>query len=188
MYETINIRQPNIFRKSADHFINNYKEYLKDKQLTEQQLNEADEEANRIYSEIKTYAEIPPKNEYLTKIEDDYPDVDLWNLRLEEHIKEHNGQQPNYLDTSILWTECYMYRSIASFFFRSKYFKDYDIFEKTKREGLLSSRIAAAKLIEFTSEIASRIKDGKSSCEEEFENFIQVALWGNYFFIIILKI
>ena len=181
MYHTIERRQPNIMRKSADHFLAAYKEFLKSKQLTEQQLSEADEEAKQVHEEIYKFAEKPPKNANLEKIEDDLPDIHLWHLRLEEYVKQHNGVQPNYLDAPLLWTECVFYRTLASIFHRSTYFKDFDAFAKIKRGALLDAEAAATKLIEVTAGISHRIQAGKSTCEEEFENFLQFAVWGNCF-------
>lgn len=133
-----------------------------------------------MHKSIHEYINKPPANEFLTPIDDNYPDVDLWNLRLEEYIKEHQ-KRPNYLDTSILYTEFYIYRSVASAFFKSKYFKDFDVFEKTKQDGFLRSKIASTRLIEFTSGISDRIKEKKSTVKEEFTNFLRFALWGNRF-------
>lgn len=162
--------------------IEHYKEFLKNKHiakpLSEAELNEAGEEARKIRDEIEQYLKKPINNEYLTRIEDDCPDVDLWNRRLDEYVVEHQ-KQPNYYDTSILWTECFMYRTLMSAFLKSKYFKDFDVFEKIKQGGLYSSRIAATKLVEHTANIANRLKENQTTCEEEFENFLSFALWGN---------
>ena len=173
-------RQPKILRGTAEHFISDYKEFLKRKQLNDQELKEADEEAKQIYDKIISYANEPPANEYLKEFDDNLPDTKIWNLRLKEYIDEHQ-KQPNYLDTSLLYSECYIYRTFISPFLKSKYFKDYDAFEKTKRDGLLRSRIAATKLIEFASNISNRIKEKKSTIEEEFEHFTEFALWGNFY-------
>ena len=181
MFATIERRQPVIMRKSADLFLSTYKQFLKHKQLTDQQLLEADEEAKRVHEEIYKFAERPPKNEVLERIADDLPDTHLWNLRLEEYLKQHDGRQPTYLDAPLLWTECVFYRTLASIFHRSTYFKEFDAFEEIKRGGLLDAQSAATKLIEVTAGIADRIQSGKSTCEDEFENFLQFAVWGNCF-------
>ena len=44
--------------------------------------------------------------------------------------------------------------------------------------SLLDSEATATKLIEETAGISERIQSGKSTCEEEFENFLQFAVWG----------
>ena len=181
IFELVETKQPNLARKSADYFLSTYKQFLKDKQLTDQQWAEADEEAKRVHEEIYKFAEKITKNENLERIDDDLSDVHLWDLKLEEYLKQHNGAQPNNLDTPLLWTQCVFYRTLVSIFHRSTYFKQFDVFEKTKKGSLLDAEAAATKLIEVTAGIADRIQSGKSTCEEEFESFLQFAVWGNCF-------
>lgn len=194
-FYTINERQPKILRRAADHFLKDYKKYLAKKEvaLSEQELAEADEDAKKIYKSIYDYSEKPPANTNIERITDDYPDARLWNLRLLEYVRQHR-KQPNYLDTSTLWAETYIYRSLASIFFKSKYFKEYDAFDQIKQDGLLRQQIAATKLIEHTAGISERVKAGTDTPststviatepateKTEFATYLRFALWGNKF-------
>ena len=177
----VKTKQPNLLRKSADYFLSAYKKFLKAKPLTNEQLAEAEEDAKRVHKAIYEFAEKLTKNENLERIEDDLPDVHLWNLKFDEYLEQHNGVQPNNLEAPLLLTQCFFYRTLVSIFQRSAYFKGFDAFEQTKKGSLLDSQTAATKLIEVTAGISERIQSGKSTCEEEFENFLQSAVWANCF-------
>lgn len=145
--------------------------------MTEQELKEANEQANSIYDEITRYVKEPEDDCPLTPIDDDHPDVDQWNRKLNDWIRTHD-EVPRYMNTPFLLTECYMYRRLMSPFFKSKYFKAYDVFENTKRNGFIRSRSISTSLVEYAAGISDRIKANKTTCEEEFEIFLHFALWG----------
>ena len=138
----------------------------------------AEEEAKEIMAAFSRLRYELMTNKPLAKLEDQWEDVNLWNSTLEAHIKEH-GVEPTYFDAPMLYTECYVYRAICSEFQKSDYFKKFDVFLQVKRDGLISSDRATTLLMEYTTKVAERIQQGKSSVKQEFVDYIEFNLWGN---------
>jgi len=182
LFYSIEKRIPRIFVEVADHFINTYDKYLQvkyaDKPLTDEQLKEANDEAKDIYEKTIEYSKEPTVNCPFKPINDDYLDAYIWNERLK---KLNEDKVATYLNTPFLFTECYMYRRLMVPFFKSKYFKDYDVFIQIKQDGIIKSRQFAINIIEYVANVQSRINDKKSTDEQEFETFLHLALWGNHF-------
>ena len=171
---------PNIVVKGLDYFCRTWKVYLEKKngKLPAEEVLKAEEEAKEIMQQFSKLRYELTTNKPLIKLEDQWEDVNLWNQCLENYLKEHN-EPPTYFDSPMLYTECYIYRTICSAFQKSKYFKSFDIFLQIKRDGLVNSARATTLLMEYTAGIGKRIKDGKSNLKDEFFNYVEFNLWGN---------
>lgn len=84
-----------------------------------------------------------------------------------------------------LFSECYMYRRMSTFFTLTKHWKNYDIFARQKIDTFRTSRAAvlelAARYREFTEQMAARNGKPLEEAAEEllFREFFEVCLWGN---------
>ncbi|CDK25547.1 unnamed protein product [Kuraishia capsulata CBS 1993] len=84
-----------------------------------------------------------------------------------------------------LFTECYMYRKIDSFFKSNSKFQEYDVFNRPKRETFKSSTLGIYELILRYHQLHDQIvAKGAQNLDQEslkllFEEFVDVSLWGN---------
>ena len=111
---------------------------------------------------------------------DQYPEeVDAYNKEIEQR------GNPSWLDIPWLFSECYMYRRISTFFSLSTHWKDYDIFARQKLDTFRTSRKAvvelSAKYKEFVQQLEAD-KDKTHDVEAEkllFTEMFEICLWGN---------
>ncbi|BDD62098.1 hypothetical protein MPDQ_000705 [Monascus purpureus] len=121
----------------------------------------------------------------LTPLPDDgQPDIAEYNDELEQR------GNPTWYDVAWLYSECYLYRRINTFFTLSKYWKDYDVFARQKMSTFKSSRPAVLELAGRYRDLASKAEsgkgeDGKTPEEIEqaekllFAEMCEICLWGN---------
>ncbi|KAG5929986.1 hypothetical protein E4U42_003640 [Claviceps africana] len=117
----------------------------------------------------------------LTPIVDDgYPEeVARYNKEI-----EHLGN-PTWLDVPWLFSECYMYRRISTFFSFTKHWKDHDIFARQKIDTFRTSRNAVVELAARYKELVAQLgaNSGVAHGEEAekllFTEMFEVCLWGN---------
>ncbi|KAF2012632.1 DUF89-domain-containing protein [Aaosphaeria arxii CBS 175.79] len=125
-------------------------------------------------------------NREITPIPDDgESDVEAYNTELQALGK------PTWHSVAWLYSECYLYRRIASIFKQTQHWKSYDIFARQKISTFKSSRPAVLELAsryrEIVTELESKhtIKGAKSQEElEEAEKILfvemsEICLWGN---------
>ncbi|KAJ5908436.1 hypothetical protein N7495_001118 [Penicillium taxi] len=124
-------------------------------------------------------------NRQLTPLDDDGErDIAEYNTELEER------GNPSWHNVSWLYSECYLYRRIETFFSLSKYWKGYDVFARQKMSTFKSSRPAVLELATRYRELAheaetSKSSESKSADEIEqaerllFSEMCEICLWGN---------
>lgn len=125
-------------------------------------------------------------NRKLTPLpEDGESDVAAYNKELEAL------GEPTWHSVPWLYSECYLYRRIASIFTQTQKWKHYDIFARQKMSTFRSSRPAvlelAAKYKDIVTELGSKhtLKGARSQEELEqaeeilFREMCEICLWGN---------
>lgn len=172
-YNTLKDRVPNIIVKGLDYFVRTWRVYLERKhgKLPADEVEKANEEAKSVIESFSKLRYELTTNKPLIRLDDQWEDVNLWNAALDDYIKEH-GKEPTYFDSPMLYTECYIYRSICSAFQKTKYFKNFDLFLQIKRDGLVAAERATTQLMEYATKISERIKEGKSTIKEEFVKYV----------------
>lgn len=90
----------------------------------------------------------------------------------------------SWLSAPWLYTECYMYRLINTFFsISTPKWQAYDIFGNSKREGLLGSKKGTIELIKHFHEMQKPLARGEDLDDQAqkalFEEVVQISLWGN---------
>ena len=104
-------------------------------------------------------------------------DVQAYNLELGSI-----SPPPSWLHAPWLYTECYLYRLIHTYFAlsTSSFWRKFDAFSTDKRKAFVSSKKGAIELVKHFHHILKSV----SSLDEEteraiFEEMIQISLWGN---------
>lgn len=109
--------------------------------------------------------------------EDGFPEeTAAYNKELEQR------GNPTWLDVPWLFSECYMYRRISSFFALSTHWKGYDLFARQKIDTFRTSRNAVLELAARYREFIEQTKTAKpDEATEEilFREFFEICLWGN---------
>lgn len=105
-------------------------------------------------------------------------DISYYNKKLQEQPKDHKS----WLTGAWLFTECYMYRLLATFFASTRHWKTYDVFQRQKDETFQAS-------IKAVGELCKRYKVLNKQLEEStipdhalyvlFREFTDISLWGN---------
>lgn len=113
-------------------------------------------------------------------VNDQFPEeVEAYNKEIEQR------GNPSWLDIPWLFSECYMYRRISTFFSLSTHWKDYDIFARQKIDTFRTSRKAVVELSKKYKEFIEQIqadKDKTHDVEAEkllFTEMFEICLWGN---------
>jgi damage-control phosphatase, subfamily III len=112
---------------------------------------------------------------------DDLPDAKLYNDELE---RLGNGAT-KWQDAPWLYTECYLFRRISTFYSLSTHWKGYDCFARQKINTFRSSRPAVLELANRYKELISQLRspDNKASDVEAekilFAEMCEICLWGN---------
>lgn len=109
---------------------------------------------------------------------DGRPDVEAYNDEFKT-IKDRK-----WLAAPWLYTECYMYRLIHTYFTLStSFWHSFDLFATSKRSSLVGSKKGAIELIKRFRGVLQAIAEKQSVDEETqkaiFEEMIQISLWGN---------
>ncbi|OBZ75033.1 hypothetical protein A0H81_05296 [Grifola frondosa] len=113
--------------------------------------------------------------------------VETYNSELDRLTSQGKG---TWLTVPWLYSECYLYRILRSYFVQTKHWKSYDPFLSQKQETFQkSSKAIYREAIRYSSELATTMhelqheKDILASDPENlkviFEEMIQMCLWGN---------
>ncbi|KAA8647628.1 hypothetical protein EYZ11_003241 [Aspergillus tanneri] len=110
-------------------------------------------------------------------------------------ITEYNKEleqrgNPSWHNVPWLYSECYLYRRISTFFALSTHWKDYDVFARQKISTFKSSRPAVLELAARYKELALEAEKGQGAggkTPEEieqadrllFSEMCEICLWGN---------
>ena len=92
---------------------------------------------------------------------------------------------PSWLDVSWLFSECYMYRRLSTYFVKTTHWKNYDLFARQKLSTFRSSRVAVLELATRYRQLVTALKDNKSATHDEeaektlFMEMMEICLWGN---------
>ncbi|XP_075168029.1 damage-control phosphatase ARMT1-like [Haematobia irritans] len=93
------------------------------------------------------------------------PDLEMWNT----FIKRLPINFSSFFQSAWLYSECYMYRRVASFFLNSETLKNYDYFFKQKCRALQINAVL---------NLAKSLKTTDRSCNT-FSRILKMTLWGN---------
>lgn len=100
-----------------------------------------------------------------------------------EYNKELQRIGPlTWLSAPWLYSECYMYRFIASFFTTTKHWKSYDVYHRQKTEAFKASQEGVVELALRYKALSEQLKTPNISLETLgvlFKEFSDISLWGN---------
>lgn len=142
---------------------------------------ETQAEGKKIIEQIATLKYEIEHDRKLTPIPDD---------GFSDEIKAYNKEiedlgTPNWFDVPWLFSECYMYRRLSTFFILTKHWKNYDLFARQKMDTFRSSRPAvlelASKYKEFIQQLSANKEVTHNAQAEElmFTEMFEICLWGN---------
>ncbi|KAI6249438.1 Damage-control phosphatase [Erysiphe necator] len=140
------------------------------------------EEGKKITAELAKLKYELQHDRILTELSDDgQSDIAVYNREL------NAIGNPTWLNCPWLFSECYLYRRIATYFTLSQYWKNYDVFADKKTSTFRSSRFAVIELAYRYQELVSQIqnKSPKSQMETDaiekamFMEVCKICLWGN---------
>jgi hypothetical protein len=104
-------------------------------------------------------------------------DIAYYNQKLEEQPAEHKS----WMTGAWLFTECYMYRLLATFFAATKHWKNYDSFKRQKDDTFKASITAVGELCKrykaLNQQLESEVPD--HALYVLFREFTDISLWGN---------
>ncbi|TBU44588.1 hypothetical protein BD309DRAFT_957998 [Dichomitus squalens] len=105
--------------------------------------------------------------------------ADIYNTELEKLTEQGRG---TWLTVPWLYSECYLYRLIRSFFVQTKYWKDYDPFLQQKEATFQKSSKAIYALATTMHELEqdkAKLASDPDNLKVIFKEMIQICLWGN---------
>ncbi|KAH8702546.1 serine/threonine protein phosphatase PPT1 [Talaromyces proteolyticus] len=145
--------------------------------------NEKQAEGKSIIEELaKLKYEVQHDRKLTPLVDDGEPDIADYNKDLEQR------GNPSWHNVPWLYSECYLYRRIATFFNLSKYWKGYDVFSRQKISTFKSSRPAVLELAARYKSLALEVEKGSQGLSpaqvEDAERLIftemcEICLWGN---------
>ncbi|KAI9729982.1 MAG: hypothetical protein M1834_006180 [Cirrosporium novae-zelandiae] len=137
-------------------------------------------DGKRIIEKLATLKYEVQHDRQLTPLEDDgESDVEDYNKELAAR------GNPTWFDVSWLYSECYLYRRINTFFTLSTYWKSYDVFSAQKISTFRSSRPAVLELAARYKELSEQLTHEASSEHDKaaeellFDEMCEICLWGN---------
>ncbi|KAL6693749.1 hypothetical protein J3F84DRAFT_379821 [Trichoderma pleuroticola] len=92
---------------------------------------------------------------------------------------------PTWFQVPWLFSECYMYRRLNTFFTTTQHWKSYDLFARQKIDSFRTSRNAVAELAARYQDIVTKIRADKNITHDSeaekilFMEMCEVCLWGN---------
>ncbi|KAI8713478.1 Sugar phosphate phosphatase [Fusarium sp. LHS14.1] len=95
------------------------------------------------------------------------------------------GPDAHWYDVPWLFSECYMYRRISTFFRLTKHWKNYDMFARQKMDTFRSSRPAVLELASKYRQFIEQLRADKDSTHDAnaerllFTEMFEICLWGN---------
>ncbi|KAF4121885.1 Protein of unknown function DUF89 [Geosmithia morbida] len=173
-HETVLIRFPHILTGCIDDI---HKAISKITDETEKA------EGKKILEELVKFKYEVQHDRTLTPITDKlYPqEAEVFNKELEQR------GNPHWLDVYWLFSECYLYRRVVTFFHNSpsKFWQEYDVFAVQKIDTFRTSRVAVLELAARYRELVEEIKANKDATHDPeaekilFNEMFEVCLWGN---------
>ncbi|RDX41169.1 DUF89 domain-containing protein [Lentinus brumalis] len=144
--------------------------------LIEEQITEG----KKIINEVGQIKYDMARDRALPRIPDDGEALtDVYNAELDRLTEK---KQNTWLRVPWLYSECYLYRLVRSFFVQTKYWKDYDPFLQQKEATFQKSSKAIYQLATTMHELEGD-KDSLVSDPDNlkviFKEMIQMCLWGN---------
>ncbi|KAI9294846.1 DUF89-domain-containing protein [Neoconidiobolus thromboides FSU 785] len=112
-------------------------------------------------------------NKEIRQLEDKIPDLGVWNKRLYE---EASGQSISYLDASMMFSECLIYRSISGIMSNFSRWEAVDAFEISKKSSFRSC-LDEVRVIAKNCDTLFNLS--QSNEKETFLNMLHICLWGN---------
>ncbi|KAI8972554.1 DUF89 domain-containing protein [Trametes punicea] len=166
----------NIYCRNHDLGVSASSKTDEEKAVVEEVINEG----KKIISQIGQVKYDMARDRPLQPIpEDGEALVEVYNTELERLAEK---KQNTWLTVSWLYSECYLYRLIRSFFVQTKHWKDYDPFLSQKEATFQKSSKAIYQLATTMHEL-ERDKHTLASDPENlkviFKEMIQMCLWGN---------
>lgn len=135
-------------------------------ELCREELKSCIGEISRLKYELQT-------DKVMSEIPGDESDQYEWNKLLKD-IEPNNS----YFSAVWLYAECYIYRRLKSIFAETQTLKDFDYFEKSKKNELNNSMGTIASVIKSVNEFNATDPD-QEQVGEFFRNLLKVNLWGN---------
>ncbi|EGS17529.1 putative UPF0364 protein [Thermochaetoides thermophila DSM 1495] len=136
------------------------------------------DEGKKIVAELAQLKYEVQHDRALTPIRDDgYPDVAIYNKELEQL------GPLTWLRAPWLFTECYLFRRMSTYFTLSQRWKNYDVFARQKIKTFRSSRPAVLELAARYKELITQMRTNSEHNPEAekliFMEMCEVCLWGN---------
>ncbi|KAI0717732.1 hypothetical protein C8T65DRAFT_640596 [Cerioporus squamosus] len=137
-------------------------------------------EGKKIINEVGQIKYDMARDRALPRIPDDGEAlIDVYNAELDRLAEK---KQNTWLTVPWLYSECYLYRLVRSFFAQKRYWKDYDPFLQQKEATFQKSSKAIYQLATTMHELEGD-KDSLASDPDNlkviFKEMIQMCLWGN---------
>ncbi|RKF56096.1 Protein-glutamate O-methyltransferase SPCC1393.13 [Erysiphe neolycopersici] len=140
------------------------------------------EEGKKITAELAKLKYELQHDRVLTELADD---GQLDNAEYNRELKAIGN--PTWFNCPWLFSECYLYRRIATYFALSQYWKNFDIFAHKKTSTFHSSRSAVVELAHRYQELISQIQNKNSNSLVDndaiektlFLEACEICLWGN---------
>ncbi|KAK5135914.1 hypothetical protein LTR08_004372 [Meristemomyces frigidus] len=126
--------------------------------------------------------ELQHDRELTPLVHDGSPDIAGYNAELKQR------GNPKWFDVPWLFSECYLYRRMATLFSTSTHWKRHDVFSAQKMSTFRSSRPAvielAARYNELTKQLSSSHPHASEEAKEQaekalFTEMCEICLWGN---------
>ncbi|XP_065308505.1 uncharacterized protein [Dermacentor albipictus] len=170
-YKTVRDRLPVILTKVIDTV-------FRDRMEIERVLGlEAREETKLVVARLAKLRNEMVTNKPMVRIEDDFEDADIWNSVLNEYATKHSCK-PRWFEAPWLYIETYFYRRIFEAFQLTTKLRDYDPFNKLKRDALYGSFSAVRALCDFLRRDTPRDATVETLQPTTYR-LIEVSLWGN---------
>ncbi|KAM0699882.1 hypothetical protein Q7P36_000093 [Cladosporium allicinum] len=156
------------------------------KAVSAEKDGEKAEEGKTITAQLAALKYEIQHNRVLSPLPDDGGfDIEGYNKEIEQR------GNPTWFNVTWLFSECYMYRRIATIFRLSKHWKNHDVFFKQKQSTFRSSRAGVIELAFHYNEVLKNLRSPDSALaqlsEEErakaeealFVEMGEICLWGN---------
>lgn len=150
--------------------------------LSESNQQEKIEDSKGVIAKLSKLRYEMKTNKPLTQMEDDRPDVQIWNDTIEKGKSLVDQNKITSFTGAWLIVECYMYRKIYEAFALSKQHKCFDPFQDQKEEsfkGLQNSAISLAQFLKHSIHNSGGDGEEKRNVKNVFDTLLQFCLWGN---------
>lgn len=145
-------------------------------ELDSEKESEKIEEGKSIISSVTKLKHELGKNAKLTPLEGSDRAIKEYNDALEA-LPE--GQK-SWLGAPWLYSECYMYQRLSTYFKNTKHWTSYDVFLRQKTETFHKSAGGVGELAARYQRLAGELKDiSPDVLQILFNEFVDISLWGN---------